>query len=168
MAKLAQKSSTRVVRRSIPATGVAPTGDPESVTVLLVENETMVREFVRKLLRMEGYHILEAANAAEAIRQCERYQGPIQLLLTDVEMPRMNGRELADLLTKSRQEMKVLFMSGCAGDEILREAILNKVVAFIQKPFAPDAMRQMVRELVEVGSAASAGRTKPATRRASA
>jgi CheY-like chemotaxis protein len=126
------------------------------VTVLLVENDTMVRGFVRKLLKMEGYHLLEAANGAEAIRQCERYHGPIHLLLTDVEMPRMNGRELADVLTKSRQEMKVLFMSGCTGDEILHEAIRSKVVAFIQKPFAPDAMRHMVRELVGVSTAASA------------
>lgn len=156
MAKLAQKSSTRAVRRSIPATGVAPTLDPGSVTVLLVEDDAMVRGFVRKLLRQEGYHVLEAASGDEAIRRCERYQGPIHLLLTDVEMPRINGRQVAELLAPARHETKVLFMSGCVVDQVLHEAIQNREVAFIQKPFAPGALLHMVRELVGVGTATPA------------
>jgi two-component system cell cycle sensor histidine kinase/response regulator CckA len=118
-------------------------------TVLLVEDEEMVRVMTREILLESGYHILEARNGNEALSVSERYQGPIHLLLTDVVMPQMGGRELAERLSKCRPEMRVLYMSGYTDDAIVRHGVLEEAMAFIQKPFAPDALGRKVREMLE-------------------
>jgi PAS domain S-box-containing protein len=118
-------------------------------TVLLAEDEEMVRKLSRQVLEMYGYQVLEAANGGAALLICERYQGKIDLMLTDVIMPEMSGRELADRLNHLRPDMKVLFMSGYTGDAIVDRGILGEDENFIQKPFTPNALAQKVREVLD-------------------
>ncbi len=117
-------------------------------TVLLVEDEGEVRTLVRRGLENSGYTVLEAAQGEEALQVSAQYQGPIHLLLTDVVMPGMSGRELAQRLTPLRHEMKVLYMSGYADDAILRYGVLASGAAFLWKPFTADAVAQKVREVL--------------------
>jgi signal transduction histidine kinase/CheY-like chemotaxis protein len=121
-------------------------------TILLVEDEEIVRKLVSNILQMRGYTVLEASNGDEALRVCERYTGAIHLMLTDVVMPRMSGRELAERLAQLRPEVKVLFMSGYTDDAILRLGISREGLNFIQKPFTPDALARRVRELLNASS----------------
>src|SRR5205823_6490244 len=88
-------------------------------TILLAEDEEMVRKLARQVLEMYGYQVLEAANGGAALLLCERHKRPINLLITDVIMPEMSGRELADRLAQLRPEMKVLYMSGYTDDAIV-------------------------------------------------
>jgi CheY-like chemotaxis protein len=133
-----------------------------SVTVLLVEDEHKVREVVREILALKGYHVLEAADAPEALHQCERHQGSIHLLLTDVQMPGMNGCRLAELVGAARNETRVLLMSGYADDALLRYGIETLGAAFIQKPFLPNSLLNAVQAALEAGAAASASGGAPA------
>src|SRR5205085_8664642 len=115
--------------------------EPEEVlrgreTVLLTEDEEMVRRLAREVLEMYGYRVLEAANGGAAFLICERHEWPIQLLVTDVVMPEMSGRELADRLARLRPDMKVLYMSGYT-DTTVNEGVLEEGADFIQKPFTP-------------------------------
>jgi PAS domain S-box-containing protein len=116
-------------------------------TILLAEDEEMVRNLACESLKMNGYTVLEAANAGEALVICQQHVGPIHLLLTDVVMPRMSGRELAEQLVKLRPEMSVLYMSGYPDQSIVHHGILDEDLAFIGKPFTPDTL---VRKVVEV------------------
>jgi two-component system cell cycle sensor histidine kinase/response regulator CckA len=117
-------------------------------TVLLVEDQDEVRRVAQLILRRYGYTVLEARNAGEAWLSCER-QGPIHLLLTDVVMPQMSGRELADRLTKVRPDMKVLYMSGYTDNAIVHHGILDEGIAFLQKPLVPDVLARRVREVLD-------------------
>ncbi|MGH7230324.1 MAG: response regulator, partial [Nitrospiraceae bacterium] len=117
-------------------------------TILLVEDQGMVRKYVGDVLKEYGYYLLEAASGDEALRCSAEHQGHIDLLLTDVVMPYMGGRQLSERIASTRPETKVLFMSGYAGDAVLREEIL-KGTAFLQKPIAPDALLCAVRELLD-------------------
>jgi len=119
-------------------------------TILLVEDEAMVRVLARSILEESGYHVLEADHGEEAMRVCGRYDGPIHLLLTDVIMPQMSGRELAERITPWRQKMKVLYMSGYTDDAIVHHGVLNKGMAFIEKPFTPDVLGRKVRDVLNV------------------
>lgn len=118
-------------------------------TVLLVEDEEMVRKLARQILTTQGYEVLEAANGGAALLSCERHQGRIHLLLTDVIMPEMSGRELAERLHRERPEMRILFMSGYTDDAIVHHGVLEEGANFIQKPFAPDALAAKVRKVLE-------------------
>ena len=120
-----------------------------SETILLVEDEEEVRETVNEILSMRGYTVLKAAHAQEAVEVSESYDGPIDLLLTDVVMPGMNGRELADRITPSRPQAAVLYMSGYTETAIARRGVLEAGTAFIQKPFTSDALARKVREALE-------------------
>ncbi|OGK79182.1 MAG: hypothetical protein A2X52_00900 [Candidatus Rokubacteria bacterium GWC2_70_16] len=118
-------------------------------TILLVEDATRVREVVREILEMSGYVVLEAKLGAEAVQISQRHPGRIHLLVTDVVMPQMSGRELAQRLTISRPDMGVLFISGYTDDAIVRHGVLEAGVAFLSKPFTPDALTAKVREVLD-------------------
>jgi signal transduction histidine kinase/CheY-like chemotaxis protein len=126
-----------------------------SETILLVEDEDMVRKLVCEILKMNGYNVLQAANGREALPICEAHAGPIHLMLTDVVMPQMGGRELAERIASLRPEMKVLFMSGYTDDEIVHHEVPDAGIAFIQKPFTPDSLERRVRDLLDQSPAAS-------------
>ncbi len=135
----------------------APQG---SETVLLVEDQEDVLELAREILRRQGYAVLAAGHPREALRLGQEHAGPIHLLLTDVVMPGMTGRELADRLAPRRPEMKVLYMSGYADGAIVRHGVLTPGMTFLPKPFTPDALVWKVREVL-AGGAEGAGIEKP-------
>jgi hypothetical protein len=118
-------------------------------TILLVEDDEMVRHLVRETLVREGYRILDAADPIDARRISETFRGQIQLLITDVVMPKVSGRELAEMLAHGRPEMKILYMSGYTDSAVLNSGIFHKEVAFLQKPFSPAALAAKVREVLE-------------------
>jgi CheY-like chemotaxis protein len=125
----------------------APTGGSE--TILIAEDEPGVRALVRLVLTSRGYTVLEARNGEDAILQHEMHKGSLHLLLTDVIMPDMSGRELAERLAPFHREMAVLYMSGYTDDAIARHGILEAGTAFIQKPFTPEALARKVREVLD-------------------
>jgi CheY-like chemotaxis protein len=129
-------------------------------TVLLVEDEEQVRAVVLSILRRQGYNVIVAQNAGEALLLCERHPEHIDLLLTDVVMPQMSGPELAKRLGTTRPEMKVLCMSGYTDDSIIRHGVLETGVAFIQKPITPGPLTRKVREVLD-GDPASPRRPSP-------
>jgi PAS domain S-box-containing protein len=124
-----------------------------SETVLLVEDEAEVRGLARDVLERHGYTILEAADGNEALRIGRDHPGPIHLLLTDVVMPRMGGRELADRLTTVRRETKVLYVSGYTDDAVLRQGAAGTGTPFLEKPFTADSLAAKVREVLDAAPA---------------
>ncbi len=116
-----------------------------SETILLVEDEPSVRSLVRSVLQSNGYTVLEASRGDEAVEISQRHSEPIHLLVTDVVMLGMSGRELAERLEAIHPEAKVLFMSGYTDDAILRHGVLKAGTAFLQKPFTPEALAVKVR-----------------------
>ena len=118
-------------------------------TILVVEDDESVRRFACDVLRLSGYHVLEALGGHEAVLVCERHPGEVHLMITDVIMPQMNGRELASRLAHLRPQMKVLYMSGYAGDIMTQHGALESNTDFIQKPFSMAALTQKVREVLE-------------------
>jgi two-component system cell cycle sensor histidine kinase/response regulator CckA len=120
-----------------------------SETILMVEDEDAVRELAVNVLRGYGYDVLESATPQDAIRIGEDRQKHIDLLLTDVVMPGMSGRNVAEHLIFLRPELKVLYMSGYTDDAILHHGVLQAGVAFIQKPFTPEALARKIREVLD-------------------
>jgi len=118
-------------------------------TILLVEDEEMVRNLVRETLQREGYQVLDAADSVEALRISEKHKTAIHLLITDVVMPKVSGRDLAVELCRRRPGMKVLYMSGYTDSAIVHSGILQKEVAFLNKPFTPASLAERVREVLE-------------------
>jgi CheY-like chemotaxis protein len=114
--------------------------------VLVVEDHEDLRAFVVAALRDSGFDVLEAKNGREAIALSEREQQTIHLLLTDVIMPHMTGKEVADLLAKARPQMKVLFISGYSGEVIASHGVLDPNVAYLPKPFSRQDLVDKVRE----------------------
>jgi signal transduction histidine kinase/CheY-like chemotaxis protein len=117
-------------------------------TVLLVEDERMVRDLAQVTLAQNGYTVLPACRPEEAIEIADRHPRSIELILTDVVMPGMSGRELARRLETSRPKMKVLYMSGYTDSAISRHGVLEPGTAFLQKPFTPESLAQKVREVL--------------------
>ena len=115
----------------------------------MVEDEEAVRLLNRIILQGKGYSVLEAADGVEALRAAERHEGPIHLLMTDVVMPGMGGRDLAERLTVLRPGLKVLFLSGYTDDAVVRHGVLQANVNFLQKPYSPAVLSKKIREVLD-------------------
>ncbi len=120
-----------------------------SEMVLLVEDEEAVRTLTRRMLVSAGYQVITASNGGEALLECERYGGVIHLLLTDVVMPKMSGKDLVNRLAKLRPSLKALFMSGYTGDVTLHHGVTDEGVLFIAKPFNAQALLRKVRTVLD-------------------
>jgi CheY-like chemotaxis protein len=118
-------------------------------TVLLVEDEESVRRLLTHVLSRRGYRVLDASNAREALKIFERHGPDIHLVLTDIVMPNMSGRELADELRRRRPDLKVIFMSGYTDDVLIRTGALRPGMSFLQKPLRPDTLAAKVREALD-------------------
>ncbi|HET9982714.1 MAG TPA: ATP-binding protein, partial [Longimicrobiales bacterium] len=126
-------------------------------TVLLVEDEPSVRSLARRVLERQGYTVLEAADGEAAIGVAAQHRDRIDLLLTDVVMPRMSGRTLAGHLAELRPGLRVLFMSGYADELRGRRGAVDEGIAFLQKPFTPEDLATRVRALLDAPVADAAG-----------
>ncbi|HUL29027.1 MAG TPA: PAS domain S-box protein [Thermodesulfobacteriota bacterium] len=123
-----------------------------SETVLLVEDEEMVRKLACAVLEKYGYRVLEASSGDSALAVAQGQDGnPIHLMVTDVVMPGMSGRQLADHLVSLRPDLKVLYMSGYTDNAIVHHGVLDPGISYIQKPFTPDALASKVREVLDGG-----------------
>jgi len=118
-------------------------------TLLMAEDEDGVRVIVRYVLTSCGYNVLEARDGVEAMKVAEAHEGPIHLLVSDVVMPNLSGRELSERLTRVRPGLKVLFLSGYTDDAVVRHGVLESRVAFLQKPFTAAGLAQKVREVLD-------------------
>ena len=143
----------RVMAAQSPAASVPAAPKPASVrgaeTVLVVEDEEGVRSLTCRVLRTYGYTVLEAENGGEALLIAEQHHAPIHLLLTDVVLPRMSGRKLAERLVRASSELRVLYMSGYTDGSIVNHGALEPGTAFIQKPFTPEGLAQKLREVLD-------------------
>jgi DNA-binding response OmpR family regulator len=117
--------------------------------VLLAEDDLALRALTRDILEMQGYAVVEATDVEDAQRVSERHEGIVHLLITDVVMPRMSGRALADAIRLQRPAIKVLFMSGYTDDAIVHHGVLDPGTAFLQKPFTPVTLGRKVREVLD-------------------
>jgi two-component system, cell cycle sensor histidine kinase and response regulator CckA len=124
----------------------APLG---SETVLVVEDSKSVRDIARRVLERQGYRVLDASLASDALRVATASDGPIHLLLTDVIMPEMSGRVLAEKFAALQPKSKVLYMSGYTDDAVIRHGVLRATTAFLQKPFTAEALAKRVREVLD-------------------
>jgi CheY-like chemotaxis protein len=132
---------------ALPASQVVLTEGRE--TVLLVEDEAGVRNLARQALQARGYRVLEAADGEEALRLCRQYTGRIHLLLSDVVMPRMSGRELRQQMAHLSPNTRVIFTSGYTDDAIVRHGVQQAESDFLQKPFTINGLLRKVREVLD-------------------
>src|SRR2546427_4458728 len=128
-----------------------PTPVGGSETVLVVEDQDEVRRLTKRVLEARGYTVLAARNGAEALEIVGRHATQIHLMITDVVMPGLNGPELAQLARARRSDRKVLYVSGYTGEAVLQHRLLEPGVAFLQKPFTPDALARKTREVLDDG-----------------
>jgi PAS domain S-box-containing protein len=143
---LPRAAETAPSMRSSPGLLKVPKG---TETVLLVEDEDAVRTLARLVLQSSGYTVLEARDGQEGLGVAQQHPGTIQLLVTDLVMPRMSGRQLADLLTDTRPSLQVLFLSGYTDEAVLRHGGTDAGVALLQKPFSPIGLARKVREVLD-------------------
>jgi two-component system, cell cycle sensor histidine kinase and response regulator CckA len=125
--------------------------------LLLAEDEEAVRQSAREFLTLKAYIVLEAATGAEALALARAYDGPIDLMISDVVMPQMGGAKLAAELASDRPNMKVLFVSGYAETTFQRHGEIDVTTRFLQKPFSLKALARKIREVLDVEKAAAAG-----------
>jgi two-component system cell cycle sensor histidine kinase/response regulator CckA len=118
-------------------------------TILIAEDEPMVRTMTRKILELSGYQVLEAESGLAAVELSKSHDGPVHLLLTDVVMPQMSGPRLSEEIGSLRPEVKTLFMSGYTDSAIVHHGVLQEGMPFLQKPFTPDALVRKVRRVLD-------------------
>ena len=140
-----------------PADHLATEEVPHTETILVVEDEQTVRDLTVKMLRKLGHTVLAAADGAEAIELVNAYPAPIALLLTDVVMPNMSGRQVAERLLKLRPALKVLYLSGYTDNTVIHHGILEDGVEFLPKPFSREALAKKIRRVLETPPPADAG-----------
>jgi CheY-like chemotaxis protein len=122
----------------------------EGETILVAEDEDAVRALTCRILRKRGYHVLEAKDGREAVEVARAHEGEITLLVTDVIMPHLNGRELSESIAGIMPDVKVLYMSGYTDDALLQRGVLQSGTGnFLEKPFTPEALATKVREILE-------------------
>jgi PAS domain S-box-containing protein len=127
-------------------------------TILLVEDEDVVRNLSTEILEDYGYAVIAAPNGQEGLRICREFDGQIDLVITDVVMPQMSGRELAESVGVLRPDARVLYMSGFTNDAVVRHGVLDDGMCFIQKPFSPDSLALKVREVLDqIGARENSG-----------
>jgi signal transduction histidine kinase len=129
----------------------APCAQRRAETVLLVEDEDILRRLLQKIMADSGYRVLAASNGQEAIRLCEEHAGPIHILLTDLVLPGMSGRQISEHVSNLRAGIPVLFMSGYTDDEQVRQGIRASSHQFLQKPFTPTALTHKLRDVMGAG-----------------
>ena len=135
-------------------TGYLPVGTED---ILVVEDEPLVRNVTVHVLKEQGYSVIEASNGLEALDVASQHNGgPIDLLLTDMVMPGMGGRKLAEKLKELYPEIKVLFTSGYTDDEAFKDEVFNELTNFMRKPFDPSTLTRKVREALQDGVETSA------------
>jgi PAS domain S-box-containing protein len=132
-------------------------------TILLVEDEPQIRRMAFEFLSECGYKMLVASNGVEAVQVLGRQKNRVHLIVTDVVMPQMSGRELAERVAAIKPEIKVLYMSGYTNDEIVRHGVLESETWFIQKPFAPDALASKIREVLSANESSKGKVLVPGT-----
>ncbi len=140
-----------IVHGAVEPAPARPTQSPTfagTETVLLVEDEDGVRALVREVLQRKGYRVLEANSGAEAMRICGDYEDPIHLLITDIVLDQMSGRDIARKVTSERPKTKVLYISGYTEEAIIHHGVLDPGTAFLQKPFTPAALARRVYEIL--------------------
>jgi CheY-like chemotaxis protein len=135
-----------VEKEEVEATAESLTG---SETILVVEDNDMVLGLAQTILQHYGYSVLTAQDGEEAIKVSKEHDGPIDLMLTDVVMPKMSGKEVAERLNALRPDMKVLYMSGYTGNAIVHHGVLDREMRFIQKPFTTESLARKVREVLD-------------------
>lgn len=136
----------------MPAAVHSSEAAPRSQTILLADDDEDVRKFLAEILDRQGYTILAVAHGAEALCLWERHEGPIHLLLTDIQMPEMDGLELARRIRARRPTIPVLYMSANAPNSALRSTLEGEAkTAFLLKPFTPQALTRTVWELLASG-----------------
>jgi two-component system, cell cycle sensor histidine kinase and response regulator CckA len=119
-------------------------------TILLVEDDSSVRDLVERVLRSRGYHVLAAQHGGDALQLASHTVRGVDLVLTDVVMPSMSGRELVEALQAARPALRVLYMSGYTDDEIIRRGLHDPSISFIQKPFTAENLAMQVRKVLDV------------------
>ncbi len=134
-------------------------------TILVVEDEERVRALVRQVLVMNGYTVLEASNGRDGLASILRHPGKLDLLLTDVIMPGMGGRELMEQARLARPGLRGMYMSGYTDDQIVKAGVIDQQIPFLQKPFSPDTLAAKIREVLDTPPAATEQELPPAARR---
>ena len=127
--------------------------DSSTETILLVEDDQMVRTLARYILELVGYNVLEAGDGCEAMEICNGYQGPVHLLLTDVVLPQMSGPRLGEELMKMFPDIGILYMSGYSDSVLISHGVSPEGELFLQKPFSPEALARKVRERLDAREA---------------
>jgi two-component system cell cycle sensor histidine kinase/response regulator CckA len=143
-AKAARREDPPVERPSVPQGG--------SETILVIEDEEIVRTLASRGLRDHGYTVIEAKNGVEALHYIQGHPGTVDLVLSDVVMPEMGGRELAQKLALFDPDLLILFMSGYTGEDVVQRGLLDPGAPFQQKPFTPAALASKVRAMLDLRS----------------